>query len=143
MEKRYLVGATKDSPLYSIHVGGVCFPRYSETVTYDPETGNTLRYPNMGNVVELTDDQVKTIKQIAFNSKFFRSKGKRCFAVSKHTKGYRKQGVEIPYAKYIYMVPIRDGEYVAREYNNTPTPPTLFDQQKESKAKGKPGKGTE
>ena len=105
--KKYFIGTQENSPLQNITVGGICFHRYTESVSVE-ESGETLRNRQLGQIITLKDKQVEKIKKSAAE-KFIRSNriGRNPKIVSKDGR-YEADDFDQPVGKFVYMVDIEE-----------------------------------
>jgi hypothetical protein len=119
--KRYWLGVFKDAPVFNFYAGGQCFPRYTQDVTQDPNTGEMSRVNKRGAIYMLTEDQKERIlsdvqqKVVRWRgwtqNEVAKDKGPQQLGEihdlrSKHFELNRQS--DIPAACYLWMVEITD-----------------------------------
>lgn len=125
--RRYWIGVMLDAPFDSDSRGGVAFQKWGEYPTFD-EKGATTNNAPRGTVVELTDSQVKLIRERVENiviriAKYTgdRAKGPRTETVLERiflgsAPKYRPQEHDVPLGHFLYMQPI--GEKMPHDWRS-------------------------
>jgi hypothetical protein len=111
--KKYWVGTLANCPHQNVYLEGVCFPRYVEKVSVDPDSRQTDRVKSLGQVYELTDEKVAAIiekaKKSAVRFSGEDTAGHRLGKIYDHgNPGFRVSEGDMPLACYVYMVRIGD-----------------------------------
>lgn len=118
----YLVGISHpDFPYENVTCGGVGFPRRTEAVDKDTRTGLTVRIPRNGDIVTLTTDQVRHVRERAAK-KIWRKGGHNSILDASDSR-YRRDPRDRAFSEFLYMVPIPKGGTVDR-YGPVPPPGT-------------------
>lgn len=105
-EQWYFVGTRPDCPRQNIALAGVCFPRWSEKVEYDPDSMDTERMKRQGAVVLLTDVQVAEVKEASERKVFEILPYGRGILYNSTTRGFRPNKNQRPVSAFIFMQPI-------------------------------------
>lgn len=77
---RWWIGTMPDSPIQNAAVGGQVFPRVTDKVDVDRNSGETMRSPLRGEIVMLTEKQIEHIKTQVVK-KYVRGNGARASVV--------------------------------------------------------------
>ena len=102
----FWIGVIEECPYGVVHLNAMDFPRETEEVRQD-EAGITQRIPQKGKIVTLELSRIDRIKE-AVLSKVIRKVGARPLLLTKNASHYRPSSNDIPLAKYVYMIPIKD-----------------------------------
>lgn len=114
---RYWCGMFHDAPLDNYTVGGVQFQKWTGPIEFDPRTHAILdrNSARIGNVVELTADQVDLIKsrvatRVArvVGNPASRDGSYRVLTWDKTAPGYNPQHGDQHVADWLYMVPVTE-----------------------------------
>jgi hypothetical protein len=124
--RRYWVGVRKDAPFDQDSRGGVAFMKWSGKPQYDSR--GAIENPESvrgGMTLELTDDQIKIMKERIANTVLRVSRDDKGAVqqVKRHMrdhKFYAPQEIDEPLGRYLYCVPIRDGALAENWRDVTP-----------------------
>jgi len=117
--RRYWIGVTLDAPFDADSRGGVAFQKWGESPEFD-DAGRVKNNAPLGTVVELTEAQVRLIKERVENIviRVGTFTGDRAKAPRKETvlervflgsaPKYRPAANDVPLGHYLYMVPVAE-----------------------------------
>lgn len=105
----YWCGIMPGAPIQGVAVGGQDFPRETQDVVVDKDSGETIRTPKRGTVAKLTAAQIERIKY-DLQYRFVRQAGTRFEIISTYPVANRRflprvnAETDVPLAKYLYMI---------------------------------------
>ena len=102
----FWIGVIEKCPYGVVHLNAMDFPRETEEVRQD-EAGTTQRIPQKGKIVTLELSRIDLIKK-AVMSKVIRKVGARPLLLTTKATYYRPNASDIPLAKFVYMIPVRE-----------------------------------
>ncbi len=103
----FWIGVISECPYGVVHLNAMDFPRETEEVRQDEDSGTTQRIPRKGKIVTLELSRIERIKE-AVLSKVIRKVGARPLLLTKKAAHYRPSSNDIPLAKFVYMIPIKE-----------------------------------